>query len=177
MSDPPGEGAHPRYSSRPLPGYRYRPGRSPHPTRHPRGHAFGEPPPSVEAFDAADWPHCDTYRFGIDLYNHGFFWEAHEYLEALWVAAGRRSPTGQFLQGLIQIAAAAIKHETDAPGAAQSLARLGIARLRSKQGTFLGIEVERFTQDVERWIFEDARVPRIDLVLPRPDNAPGGARS
>ena len=30
-----------RYSERPLPPYRYRPGRSAHPTRHPEGHAYG----------------------------------------------------------------------------------------------------------------------------------------
>jgi hypothetical protein len=54
--------------------------------------------------------------YGIDLFNHGFYWEAHEAWEGLWVACGRTGPTAIFLQALINLAATGFK------------ARLGNAR-------------------------------------------------
>jgi uncharacterized protein len=41
---------------------------------------------------------------GVDLFNKRKFWEAHEAWEELWLAA--ESDVVQFLQGLIQLAAA-----------------------------------------------------------------------
>lgn len=51
----------------------------------------------------------EPYLFGLDLFNHGYYWEAHEAWEALWHAAGRRGPPGDFLKGLIKLAAAGVK--------------------------------------------------------------------
>ncbi len=45
----------------------------------------------------------------IDLFNHGFYWEAHEAWEALWHAAGRKGAAADFLKGLIKLAAAGVK--------------------------------------------------------------------
>ncbi len=44
------------------------------------------------------------FRRGVDLFNARKFWEAHEAWEELWLAA--ESDLVQFLQGLIQLAAA-----------------------------------------------------------------------
>jgi len=49
------------------------------------------------------------HRYGIDLYNHGYYWEAHEAWEALWHAYGRDVPEGRLLHGLIALAAAGVK--------------------------------------------------------------------
>lgn len=43
-------------------------------------------------------------REGIRLFNEGLFWEAHEAWEAIWLVAA--PPEKQFVQGLIQVAAA-----------------------------------------------------------------------
>lgn len=47
------------------------------------------------------------YLRGIDLFNHGFYWESHEAWEAVWISAGRRGSVADFLKALIKVAAAA----------------------------------------------------------------------
>ena len=72
------------------------PARSIHPIDHPQGHSYGEAAPG-------DW------LYGIDLFNHGYFWEAHEAWEGLWRQSPKDSPRGRELQGVIQLAATLIK--------------------------------------------------------------------
>lgn len=100
----------PRYCpERPLPPYSYVPGLAPHPTSDERGHSFGrhEQPPGP--LNQATWQNNETYRYAIDLFNHGFYWEAHEVWESLWHVAGRKGTTADFLKGLIKLAAAGVK--------------------------------------------------------------------
>lgn len=92
----------------PFPPYTYVPGRTPHPISDPSGHMYGEEPQPVE-LDVENWQTCTTYLRGIDLFNHGYYWEAHESWEALWHAAGRQGPIADFLKGLIKLAAAGVK--------------------------------------------------------------------
>ncbi len=92
----------------PFPPYTYVPGRTPHPVSDPAGHMYGEEPEPAELF-VDDWQRCTTYLLGIDLFNHGYFWEAHEAWEALWHTAGRSGPIADFLKGLIKLAAAGVK--------------------------------------------------------------------
>jgi uncharacterized protein len=49
------------------------------------------------------------FRRGIELFDAGYYWEAHEAWEALWHAVGRRGATADVLRGLIKLAAAGIK--------------------------------------------------------------------
>ena len=94
---------------RPFPPYAYVPGETPHPTRDPGGHSYGAEFEIPEPPDPEDWRACRDYLYGIDLFNHGFYWEAHEAWEGLWVACGRRGPTATYLQALISLAAAGLK--------------------------------------------------------------------
>jgi predicted metal-dependent hydrolase len=55
------------------------------------------------------WHECRAYLYGIDLFNHGYFWEAHEAWEGVWRDCGRRGTTADFLKGLIHLAAAGVK--------------------------------------------------------------------
>jgi predicted metal-dependent hydrolase len=99
-----------RYAQQlPLPSYRHVPGQSPHPMSHPDGHrlmglAFDEGP-----IDLTRWRNSTAYAYAVDLFNHGFYWEAHEVWEGLWGAVGRRGTTADFLKGLIKLAAALVK--------------------------------------------------------------------
>ena len=93
----------PRYSSRPLPGAAFVPGVS---TRADRPTA---PPVRPSAVDYDALATNDDFRFGVDLFNHGFPWEAHEAWEPLWFAAPRDRIERALLQGLIHAAAAAVK--------------------------------------------------------------------
>ena len=94
---------------RALPPYAYVPGQQPHPIRDPRGHSFGMKPDDPEPPDPNRWRACRTYLYGIDLFNHGYYWEAHEVLEGLWHACHRRGPMGMFFKALIALAAAGLK--------------------------------------------------------------------
>ena len=92
----------------PFPAYSYVPGRFPHPTSDPRGHSYGAAH-ERETLDENRWAECRTYLRGIDLFNHGYYWEAHEAWESLWLAADRQGRAAIFLKGLIKLAAAGVK--------------------------------------------------------------------
>jgi predicted metal-dependent hydrolase/ribosome biogenesis protein Tsr3 len=92
-----------------FPPYTFIPGRSPHPVRDPGGHLFGKPQELPPPLDSGRWRDSPAYRYGIDLFNHGYYWEAHEVWEGLWRAAGRTGRTADFLKGLIKLAAAGVK--------------------------------------------------------------------
>ncbi len=94
---------------RPFPPYAYAPGRYPHPVRDPRGHSYGKEPETPEPPDPQQWRACDAYLYGIDLFNHGYYWEAHEVWEGLWIACGRRGPGATFFKALISLAATGLK--------------------------------------------------------------------
>src|SRR5438132_716591 len=102
---------------RPLPPYAFVPGRSPHPISDPRGHSHGQPRQPITPLDPTRWTVSRDYLHGIDLFNHGYYWEAHEVWEGLWHACGRTGQTGRFLKGLIKLAAAGVKvREAMLPG-------------------------------------------------------------
>lgn len=106
-----------------LPPYAFVPGRHPHPESDPAGHSFGRPRPVVQPLDADRWSTCRPYLRGLDLFNHGFYWESHVEFESLWLAAGRHGEAADFLKGLIHLAAAGVKHLEGKPAGIQSHAR------------------------------------------------------
>ena len=96
-------------SDRPFPPYAFIGGFFPHPTRDPAGHQYRQAKESIPPPDPNDWRSCPFYLRGIDLFNHGYYWEAHEAWESLWTASGRTGCVASFLKGLIALAAAGIK--------------------------------------------------------------------
>ena len=118
----------PRYAQAiPLPPYAYVPGHGlPHPVNDHGGHSYGHAPqlPPLQPDALAQFPTDPTSRrralaallaadprwlYAIDLFNEGFSWEAHEAWEQFWHALGRTTPEARFVQGLIHLAAAAVK--------------------------------------------------------------------
>ena len=65
--------------------------------------------------DPSDWSACQAYGFAVDLFNLGYYWEAHEVWEGLWNQAGRAGATADFLKGLIKLAAALVKAREGRP--------------------------------------------------------------
>ena len=101
----------PRYvAGEPLPPYAFVPGRFPHPTRDPRGHSYGVERKQTAALEPSLWRSSRPYLYAVDLFNHGYYWEAHESWEDLWRGFDRSGPTGCFLGGLMKLAAAGVKH-------------------------------------------------------------------
>ena len=141
----------PRYSNRDFPAYRFVPGLFPHPTRDPKGHSYGIEERPLESFGPKSWAACAQYVYGVDLFNHGYWWEAHEAWEAVWKAAGRRSETGLFIQGLIQISVAMLKSHQGLERAAGRLSADGLAKVSLVKGTYLGISVMEFSSQVRAY--------------------------
>lgn len=61
---------------------------------------------------------------GMALYRAGFFWEAHEAWEPLWLAAPPNSRERALMQGLIQLANGWLKLRMGKPRAAARIAGL-----------------------------------------------------
>ncbi len=141
----------PRYTNRQFPPYRFVPGKTPHPTRDPDGHSYNKPPVQLVSFKPEDWQSCEEYLYAIDLFNHEYWWEAHEALEATWVAAGRQTETGLFIKGLIQIAVAHLKRLQGFNDVANRMATEGIEKMKRINNIYLGIEVEKFRSDVKAY--------------------------
>ncbi len=113
-----------RLSDRPFPRYRFVPGLNPHPVAHPDGHSYGEEPPALvaEAADLRrDWRLSPHYRFGIDLYNFAYWWEAHETWEGLWRCFAPGDPIRHALQAMIQVSAAQLKRHVGQPRGVEAL--------------------------------------------------------
>lgn len=159
----------PRYTQRPFPPYRYLPfqGRSthPHPRNDPAGHSYNQEEGFLANFTPADWRTCEPYLYGIDLFNHGYWWEAHEALESVWLAAGHKATLcGRFVQGLIQLAGAQLKRFIGEPRGAQSLTTAGCEKLSQAEGIYLGIAVATLVAAAQRCLQEDrGEFPRIEL--------------
>lgn len=130
--------------NRPLPAYRYVPGRAPHPSRDPRGHSHGEDAEVPPAPDPARWWKSEEYLFGFDLFNRGYYWEAHEAWEGLWHACGREGKTADFLKALIALAAAGLKAREGIPAGVEAHTRRAAALLQAVDGGedgFMGLDI------------------------------------
>jgi len=106
----------------PFPAYAFVPRQNPHPTRDPEGHSHGRPEQKPDPLRPDNWQSSTDYLYGIDLFNHGYFWEAHEAWEGLWHANGRRGPIADFLKSLIKLAAAGVKAREGNPNGVQRAA-------------------------------------------------------
>lgn len=143
----------PRYTRTPFPPYRFIPGTGqPHPICHPEGHSYvpqRERVPAVVHIDPTRWEDCSSWLHGIDLYNHGYWWEAHESWEDVWRGFERKTPLERLLRGLIQAAACHIKIWTGQERGAATLASGAHNHLRAAAAdwddeTMLGLEVRGF---------------------------------
>ena len=157
---------------RELPPYAFVPGRDPHPTRDPQGHSYGDegsPPPHLPA---ANWYENAPYLWGVDLYNHGYLWEAHEAWEGLWHVAKREDGLqAQLLQGLIQCSAACLKIPMGQPNGLARLSALGSEKLeqvaRETGGHHMGLDLPEFVARLRAFASTEPQSiedrPRIEL--------------
>jgi hypothetical protein len=140
-----------RYApARPLPPYAYVPGHDlPHPVTDARGHSYAthaqrhEAPIARAALDqlpadpasrhralAAMLAANAHWRHTLDLFNAGHYWESHEGWEGFWNVLGRTTPEARCIQGLIHLAAAAVKIREGKPA--------GVSRHTARARELLG---------------------------------------
>ena len=113
-----------------LPSYAYVPGQMP---RHPEGR-FDDLRMTVRPDMIAEQL-CATPAFqaGLVFLDHGFFWEAHEVLEPVWLALPD-GPDRIMVQALIQLANARLKQRMARPRAVLRLCRIVEAHLQTCEG-------------------------------------------
>lgn len=148
----------PRYvPTEPFPAYSYVTGRFAHPNRDPAGHSFGVDHQVPVAPDLRAWSDCRPYLRGLDLFNHGYYWEAHEVWEGLWKACEMTGPAADFFKGLIKLAAAGVKIRegrregvrTHAQRAAE-LFRSIANRANMSGGTYFGFDLKALAEVADR---------------------------
>ena len=118
-------GALRRMSALPLPERPYVPGGA---VARPALPEQLPPPPSPRRPLRAGDPHL---CHGLDLFHHGFWWEAHECWETLWHGRDRGSGEGFLLQGLILLAAAHLQWSRGRLRGRDLLAERALARLHA----------------------------------------------
>jgi len=110
----------------PLPPYAYVPGRTP---RHDEGR-WDEVRATVEpGMDADELAASPAFTAGMAFFENGYFWEAHEVWEAVWMACPPNSAEHRFVQALIQLANAELKLAMERPRAALRLCAIAEAHL------------------------------------------------
>ncbi len=176
----------PRYCpGRAFPAYRFVPGLHPHP-RRAGGHSFEvaeDDPPG--AWSSRQWRTLSPWLHGVDLFNHFYFWEAHESWEILWAQQQRASNDRFFLQGLIQIAAALLKVHLGSINGARTLSRAGTEKLKrvsQRAPAHMGLSLGETIDEMESYFrplameilpILDANVPALRLATEwTPGDAP-----
>lgn len=149
-----------------LPPYTYVPGCAPHPISAPDGHLRDFRLPQ-------EWSRQDHLQWGRRLFEHGYYWEAHEAWEHLWLELGRTSRDALMVKGLIKLAASAVKcREGSAAGAMRHAARAAeLLRGESDPELFEGCNLEAALESAQRI----ASSPPVNFVSPsdRPVPLPG----
>ena len=93
-----------------IPRYTHVPGTgTPHPYRDPRGHSTDRKPLAPRPLQEPLWAENRSYLYGLDLFNLGFYWEAHDEWDRLYKLTTADTLEGRFLKGLVKMAAAGMK--------------------------------------------------------------------
>jgi len=133
---------------------------------------------TIEAYFAAHGEERDVYleaqtpeallQLGINLYNAGHYWNAHEAWEQVWLDSERE--LRGFYQGLIQVTAAFV-HVTrnEFPGAIRLL-DAGTAKLERYPATFLGVQLGPLLAGAtaarsQLWALGEKRIADFDRAL------------
>ena len=91
----------------------------------------------------------EELRRGIELFNRGEFFEAHEVLEDVWRAAP--VPQKKFLQGLVQLAVAFHHYSTGNLVGMRSVMQRGMNNLSGQEEGFCGIDLAPLMKSLLAW--------------------------
>lgn len=107
------------------------------------------------------------FQEGLEHFNRGEFFAAHESWEEIWLSAAE--PEKTLLQGLIQVAAAFHHYLGGNRSGAESLLSEGLGKLEAFLAVHRGIDLESLRQSARRWLVAlaagesppRAQIPRI----------------
>lgn len=134
------------------PTHAYVPGRTP---RHPEGTFDALRDTAHPGQTAYVLAQSAAFRAGLHYLDTGFYWEAHEVLEPVWMALPQGSAERFFVQALIQLANGRLKLVMERPKAALRLAliardHLGDSLARARVMDQPVATVARAIDDLER---------------------------
>ncbi len=121
-----------------------------------------------------DYCHEPGLRAGIELFNAGEFWEAHEAWEGAWMPH-RREAGSDFFKGLIQVAAGCLHYSRRNRGGALIKWRTGADYLRRYLPAAHGIELSSLVRHTDAARDQLKAADWVDLAPPHLDagsNAP-----
>jgi hypothetical protein len=129
-----------RVADMPLPPHRHIPGQNDRPD---------------EAFLASlKAEHDKAWRYGIRLLNAGYYWETHEVLEPVWLAAAPNSRERHLVQAVIHLANGMLKEVMGRPNARRRLAGLARASLAETfpggSGQLMGLDAHELMTAADR---------------------------
>ena len=112
----------------------------------------------------------EKFQKGLDQFNHGHFFEAHETWEEIWLSSPE--PEKTFLQGIIQVAAAFHHYTRSNRAGTESLLKTGLKKLEKFPARHRGVQLKALRADARRWIAAlesgahqaQERFPRIERV-------------
>lgn len=97
-----------------LPDHAYVPGVSP---RHDEGTFAALRHTAHRNMSVQQLASSEAFRAGLHFFHMGYYWEAHEVLEPVWLATPAASAERHVVQALIQLANAALKKQMGRPRA------------------------------------------------------------
>ncbi len=127
----------------PTPPYAYIPGQTP---RHDQD-LFAEFSTSVDLDDPTQ---SLAWQAGLHYLENGFFWEAHEALEPVWMATRPNSVERHLVQALIQFANASLKALMQRPKAVLRLCDIASEHLSFCKDHVMGQDVRAWRQKVQQ---------------------------
>ena len=103
---------------------------------------------------------------GVDLFNSGHYWEAHEAWEREWVP-DRKGPDAGFYKGLIQVAAGCLHYGRHNRRGAVNKWRTGAGYLRTYLPEHRGLKLDALVESVDGFLkaMTDGHWP--DLEMPK----------
>jgi predicted metal-dependent hydrolase len=111
-----------------------------------------------------------TLERGVDLFNRGLYWEAHEAWEEAWIP-DRKGPDSGFYKGLIQVAAGCLHYRRRNRRGALNKWRSGADYLRPYLPSHHDIAVEpllhsvdRCRDSLERYGWQALELPTIEML-------------
>lgn len=78
---------------------------------------------------------------GLELFNHGEYYECHEVIEDLWLETDKKDPYRDLYKGVIQAAAAVYQFQRTINSGALGLYRSSVEYLDKYQPETLGLDV------------------------------------
>lgn len=120
----------------------------------------------------------EDFKRGVQEFNCGFFFEAHDTLEEIWMEASGSDRL--FLQGLIQVSVGCYHLSNENYKGATSQLTKGLGKLDRYRPSYAGMELEEFTRSVvrllalaecglagERIHFDESIVPKLHQLMPQ----------